>query len=514
MSNEEEQSQGVIMNKAVFWAVVSVNLVVAVDVLSLMLMLPIIATFSQHLGASKAMTGTLFTVYSTSALVSSFFMGRISDYFGRRYIFLMSAFGTFCSSVGTIFVSNFTQLLITVAISGMFTGTIGTAYAYVADVIKEEKKRTIYLSYVTATLSCCMVLGPLVGGLISTWQLRGPFYISAILACIETLLVYGYLKNPGDLLSETEYSLLPPHTAGTDPDDEHAHTYTHAPSYNPSKPALQASPSTEYTSNPVNPPADIEHTSVYVATDVSHSGAEMETLLIAAEPTPIPPSPSQSASAMYSSAWFDYRAVLVGGVGVLFNTITYLGLVSLLPLILQRSSFHIVDSNEDNTDNNDDLSDSEIRHINFYMGTYLSVYGFAQVVCILCVFPILNKHMPPLYICALGCGIYGGTFLFVPLIASASAFYAIFFCMAIGNSFSRPIFPTYLTTLSPPHMKAEYMSIISTSSNLAIVLGGQLTMFYAYSALDAILFTGGVSLVNAVMLGGYGMYVYGHGKKT
>eukprot|EP01031_Cornospumella_fuschlensis_P025461 gene25461-30742_t len=502
----------------IFWALISVNLVVAVDVLSLMLMLPIIATFSQHLGASKAMTGTLFTVYSASAIASSFFMGRISDYFGRRYIFLLSAFGTFCSSVGTIFVSNFTQLIITVAISGLFTGTVSTAYAYVADVIKEEKQRAIHLSHVTATLSCCMVLGPLVGGLISIWQLRGPFYISAILACLETVLVYGYLKNPADLLSEAEYSLLSPNNNINDDDDHHATTLHKEPEkvYNSPSPMQTPISTTQHTSNPLNLSEDVEQPphSVYVATDVSHSGAEMETLISAAEPMPPAQSESPPALPTYSSAWFDYRAVLVGGLGVLFNTITYLGLVSLLPLILQRSSFGIVDSNDDPGNQDEDLSDREIRDINFYMGTFLSVYGFVQVLFILGVFPLLNKRFPPLYICAFGCFIYGGTFLFVPLITEASTFYAIFFCMAIGNSFSRPIFPAYLSSLSPSTMKAEYMSIISTSANLAIVLGGQLTMFYEYSSLYAIVFTGGVSILNAALLVAYGLLVHGQQKKT
>ena len=44
------------------------------------------------------------------------------------------------------------------------------------------------------------------------------------------------------------------------------------------------------------------------------------------------------------------------------------------------------------------------------------------------------------------------------------------------------------------------MSINSTCANLALVFGGQLTLLYSYFPLVAILFAGGLSLVNAVLL--------------
>lgn len=457
------------VDKLVFRALVSVNMVVAVDVLAMLLILPIIDTLSQSLGASKAMIGTLFTVYSSCALLSTFIMGRISDKYGRRTIFLLSAFGSLCASIGCILVVNFTQFLIVSALSGCFTGTVGTAYAYIADIVQEPKKRAKYISYVTATLASCLVLGPLVGGVVSIWYLRGPFFISASMALLELLLVYGYLKSPRELieLQKQQHSLLP-----ADEDVE-------------------------------------QQQQQQQAEDVSSSGAELESLTAAAAMNPMLGAAEQEEPANemqkpllgaddeepVRSAWFDYRAVLVGGLGVFLNTVTYLGLVSLVPLILQEDSFGIVSD-----DTNDELSDHDISRISFLMGTYLGVFGLVQVFCILMVFPKVQKHLGMLSTGALGCFIYGVTFCMVPFIHHTGYMYAIFGCMGVGNALSRPTFPAYLGSIAHPKKKAEYMSVTATCGNLAMVFGGQMTLLYSYQANAAVLMAGLLSIANAAMI--------------
>ncbi len=74
-------------------ALLSIYLVVAVDMFGLTLVIPVSITYSEYLGADKSMIGFLYTAYSVGALLSSLVIGRISDIFGRRKVFLYTLSG-------------------------------------------------------------------------------------------------------------------------------------------------------------------------------------------------------------------------------------------------------------------------------------------------------------------------------------------------------------------------------------------------------------------------------------
>lgn len=495
------------------WAIITLMVVVAVDVLGLLLILPILDTFSQSLGASKALVGTLFTVYSASSIFSSLVVGKLSDLYGRKKIFLLSAFGSFVSAMACIFVTNFTEFLIASSFSGLFTGTVGTAYAYVGDLVPDEKKRSKYISYITASLSMCLVLGPLVGGSISTLSLRAPFMISSAIALLEVFLVVGFLKNPEELqaFKDQQYSLLSHPVSESNPDLEeennresqllnastvsidavslqtvHPDTFHHTKRDSQDDPYLRTSES-EGSSMSHSDAADIisalhsrqqphgTHTAKrsFSASTPFHPphhlhSSSLHTVNTNGSNNPLPPpsfdqsaslvtvivdndddedehdeeyasrsfgrrfgrrtkkSKSKSSGAQRNdssssalstttkagSPWLDYRAVLVGGFGIFLNVTTYLGLVAIVPLLLQEERFGIVstdnsepvsisyqlsrwtsaiasslspllmqlkDGGTDNSNNDDDLTASQIRRISLLMGLYLGVYGVTQV---------------------------------------------------------------------------------------------------------------------------------------
>lgn len=88
-------------------ALLSVYLVVAVDMFGLTLVIPVSITYSEYLGADKSMIGFLYTAYSIGALLSSLVIGRLSDIFGRRKIFLYTLSG---AMIGKYFPSLFSLL--------------------------------------------------------------------------------------------------------------------------------------------------------------------------------------------------------------------------------------------------------------------------------------------------------------------------------------------------------------------------------------------------------------------
>ena len=152
-------------------ALASVYVIVAIDIFGLTLIIPIIAIYCKVLGAPDALVGTLYTVYAGCAFVSSVAIGYISDYYGRRGVFLFSLLGACAAFLGSAFTTSFIGFVICRGVAGIFSGTIGTAFAYVADVVPDNT-RAVYMSYVSAVISTCFVIGPMIGGGLATFGIK------------------------------------------------------------------------------------------------------------------------------------------------------------------------------------------------------------------------------------------------------------------------------------------------------------------------------------------------------
>lgn len=658
-------------------AIATLMVVVAVDVLGLLLIIPIVDTFAQSLGASKALIGTQFTVYSASSIFASLVVGRLSDYYGRKRIFLISAIGAFISAVACIFVQNFDQFLAASAFNGLFTGTVGTAYAYVGDLVSDEAQRRKYISYITATISLCLVLGPLVGGSVATLYLRAPFFISAGIALLEVVLVVFCLQNPDELktikendafsalLTPEDRALLHPPRRNRhgqqpqDSDDINDHSIT---SYRVHTVSLDNAVSMKAVEGPVEAGSlDSQHARMLAATEILRQVATLPDVDQQTMSSPLhhpkanitsttpmsPPlsldqsaslvtviveddedprlssveaallkaksqkhqsfpyfkaskqalssllSPSKSLSASRSlqsdsaaegdsrnksralstsrsggnglgseaasadarnksidsskrpvgdsgddsdaddaasenrSPWCDYRALLIGGLGTFLNVATYLGLVTLVPLILQEPQYGVVSSSLGaesspsvlwsawslmSSGDDDELSSSDIRHISFLMGAYLGCYGAMQVLGMLFVFPYMSQphRCGLLGTAVIGCLLYGGMFCTIPILLqqypreASKGLFAVVIGMAFGNAMCRPVFPTFLNQIAPAARRAEYMTFSGTFSNVALMIGGQMTWLYAYQgATITIILCGGASLLNALIIALY-----------
>jgi MFS family permease len=511
--------------------ITTICLVVAVDISGFMMLIPILDVFAQSLGASKSMIGLQITLYSIAAVISSFLVGKVSDYYGRKTIFIISAIGSFISSFGCIFITNFTEFLVFSAFSGFFSGTIGTAYAYVGDIVHDENQRSKYIAYITATISLCLVLGPLFGGLISSvWTLRAPFYISSFIALVEFIFVIKYLKNPQELLEEKENLLLSSAANdGTDWKDgdsidgdapirtEEEKEYQRSTSFSEivmPKPLSFPDTSTNETANEDTNQEKDEEVTVQINPMMSNKDNNKYRTISADENG----NTNQVTSLKSVSPWLDYRAILIGGVATFLNVCTYLGLVTIMPLVLQEHSFGIVDSNDDTTTlptifhwvlrsvqssangDDDDLTSSEASRISFLMGLYLSAYGITQVLGMVFLFPRLQKRCGLLVIGSIGCFIYGISYCALVFIDTYEMVFLVYIVMALGNSVSRPVFPSYLGSIASKKNRADYMAISATFANIGIMIAGQMTVLYTIDKDATILLCGGLSVLNAVNL--------------
>jgi len=162
--------------------------VVLVDMLSFSIVLPLLAYFAKDLGATKLQAGMLLAMYPLWQFLGAPVLGRLSDRFGRRPILIVSIFGTMvgfivlgvATSLGVLFVSR--------AVDGITGGNISVAQAYIAD-ITDAKSRGKALGMVGAAFGLGFILGPALGGLLSSFGYAVPAFVGAALAGINILLV-------------------------------------------------------------------------------------------------------------------------------------------------------------------------------------------------------------------------------------------------------------------------------------------------------------------------------------
>lgn len=76
----------------------------------------------------------------------------------------------------------------------------------------------------------------------------------------------------------------------------------------------------------------------------------------------------------------------------------------------------------------------------------------------------------------------------------------------IGNCLIRPVIPAYLGSIAPKGRSAEYIAINATFSNLGMMSAANLTQLFSVSPTFAILSTGGIGVLNGLIM--FAMVVY------
>ena len=178
------------MNKRIL----NVGLIVLIDMLGFALIVPLLAFFADTFGATPFQTGLLVATYAAMQMIAAPILGRISDRFGRRPVFLISIFGTFIGFIILGFANSLWWLFASRVISGITAGNISVAQAYIADVT-DEKNRARGMGLFGAAFGIGFILGPALGGMLSQYGFAVPSFVSAGLAFINFLTVYFWLPE-------------------------------------------------------------------------------------------------------------------------------------------------------------------------------------------------------------------------------------------------------------------------------------------------------------------------------
>ncbi|WP_127496926.1 MFS transporter [Paenibacillus glycanilyticus] len=195
-SQQQSQSEPIVDKHALLFGLISVFLCG----LGFSIIAPVVPFLVQPYAGNpgeQAIFVTLLTsVYAVCVFFAAPALGALSDKYGRRPLLLIcllgSAIGYFVFGLGGALWVLFAGRII----EGITGGSIGTIFAYFADIISPEQ-RTKYFGLVSAVVGAGTVIGPALGGLLAKLGYSAPLYFGAAITLLN--VVYGYLFMPESL---------------------------------------------------------------------------------------------------------------------------------------------------------------------------------------------------------------------------------------------------------------------------------------------------------------------------
>jgi len=151
-------------------ALLTIFLIIFIDLLGFGLIIPIVPFYLEKFISRPDEIGrtiaAMITIFSLMQFIFSPIWGRLSDRYGRRPILLISLTGAMISHVLFAVATNLTFLFAARILTGIFSATVPTAMAYIADVTDQEN-RAKGMGLVGAAFGLGFILGPATGGILS-----------------------------------------------------------------------------------------------------------------------------------------------------------------------------------------------------------------------------------------------------------------------------------------------------------------------------------------------------------
>lgn len=193
-----EQKEG--GNKAILFIFITLF----IDVMGIGIIIPVLPKLIMSLehctiGEANVISGYMLFVYSLMQFIFSPLLGALSDRYGRRIVLLLSLLGFGIDYLFLGFAGTITLLFVGRLIAGITGASFTVAGAYIADVSPPEKRAQNF-GIMGAAFGLGFIAGPAIGGLISGFGDRVPFFVAAGLALINWL--YGFFILPESLKPE------------------------------------------------------------------------------------------------------------------------------------------------------------------------------------------------------------------------------------------------------------------------------------------------------------------------
>ena len=174
--------------------------------------MPLLPFYIENFGVGGTELGWLMSTYALMQLICAPIWGIASDRYGRKPILAIGVLGYTISLFLIGLAQSFVMLFIARSLSGILSSaTMPTAMAYIGDNTPQKEKGK-GMGQLGAMAGIGVIIGPLMGGLLSTDSLSLPFFVGSGLAAIALLLVIFLLpesKNASSLTGELPLSNEP-----------------------------------------------------------------------------------------------------------------------------------------------------------------------------------------------------------------------------------------------------------------------------------------------------------------
>jgi DHA1 family tetracycline resistance protein-like MFS transporter len=185
-------------------AFIFVFITVALDMMAVGIIAPVlpklIIDFQQgDVERAATYVGLFATIWAAMQFIFSPIIGAASDRFGRRPVILLSNFGLGLDYILMAVSPSLAWLFVGRVISGITSASYPTAGAYIADVTSPQERAGKF-GMLGAAFGLGFIVGPAIGGLLGSIDLRLPFWVAAGLSLANA--AYGYFVLPESLPPE------------------------------------------------------------------------------------------------------------------------------------------------------------------------------------------------------------------------------------------------------------------------------------------------------------------------
>lgn len=186
-------------------ALLMLNMFIAVG--SFGIIIPIIPEYLKEIGQGGTAAGLIIAIFAFAQFIVSPIGGKWTDKYGRRPMINLGLFTLAISMFIFYFANSVGLLYLSRAIGGIGCAfLIPAIYAYVADITTMDQ-RAKGNSFISASMSLGIVVGPGIGGYLAEFGLKTPLLVSAIVGVLAFVVSFFSLKE--SMHTETEAEHVP-----------------------------------------------------------------------------------------------------------------------------------------------------------------------------------------------------------------------------------------------------------------------------------------------------------------